>query len=84
MHLGISPLITVLDLRCVAVETIKTDDDNNNASAELSLIEIIVGQTPDYETFDTLYVYLQVTDLNTEMNAGTDSGKNRNIIPLTN
>jgi hypothetical protein len=56
------------------VETVP-GDDLHTATAKLSLKETQPGNTPDYETFDTLYIQLTVTDKNTTEGDGTDSGR---------
>jgi hypothetical protein len=57
---------------CINVETVP-GDDLHTATAKLSLKETQPGNTPDYETFDTLYIQLTVTDKNTTEGDGTDS-----------
>jgi hypothetical protein len=57
---------------CINVETVP-GDDLHTATAKLSLKETQPGNTPDYETFDTLYIQLTVTDKNTTEGEGTDS-----------
>lgn len=41
----------------------------------MNINETVKDNTPDYEIFDTLYLSLTVTDLNQEVNDGTDTGK---------
>lgn len=40
----------------------------------MRISETVVGKTPDYEAFDTLYLSLTVTDLNQEINSDSDTG----------
>ncbi|RZC41945.1 protocadherin Fat 4 [Asbolus verrucosus] len=54
--------------KCIQVDTV-TGATNQEVSAKLSIINI----TPDYELFDTLFIYLTVTDKATEINKATDS-----------
>ncbi|XP_971388.3 protein dachsous [Tribolium castaneum] len=56
---------------CVNVETV-AGTTNHEASAKLTIIETQKGNTPDYELFDSLYVYLMVTDKNQAKNDGSD------------
>lgn len=56
------------------MKTIIPDENNlGQVRAELSIIETVRNNTPDYEIFDVLYIYLQVNDLNTEEGDGFDS-----------
>ncbi|XP_044258008.1 protocadherin Fat 4-like [Tribolium madens] len=56
---------------CINVETV-AGATNHAASAKLTINETQKKNTPDYELFDSLYIYLKVIDKNTEKNEGFD------------
>lgn len=51
------------------------EDSSGYVKAVMSIHETVKDNTPDYEKFDTLYLSLTVTDLEQEINDGTDTGK---------
>lgn len=60
--------------RCVKVTTEPVVDSKGYVRAIMNIRETVEDNTPDYEIFDTLYLSLTVTDLNQEVNEGTDTG----------
>ncbi|XP_044264651.1 protocadherin Fat 4-like [Tribolium madens] len=63
---------------CINIETV-AEATNHVVSAKLTISETQKDNTPDYELFDTLYIYLKITDKNTEKNEGFDFA----LIPIT-
>lgn len=56
------------------VITENVEDSSGYVKAIMTISETVKDNTPDYERFDTLYLSLTVTDLNQEINDGTDTG----------
>lgn len=72
MKLNSRVLSLIIPCRFILVET---DPKNaKSARAVLSINDICENNTPDFEKFDTVYISIQVTDINQNINRKTDTG----------
>nr|AHJ10508.1 cadherin [Alphitobius diaperinus] len=70
------------DYNCIKVETeLVENGKRNQVKAKLTIIETQRNNTPDYETFDNLYIALIVTDNNTEV-SGQESDSATVVISI--
>lgn len=63
--------------RCIVVITtdISGGEAYGYARANLTINEVVLDNTPDYEVFDTLYLTLVVEDINQVVGVGNDTGQ---------